>query len=122
MYSGHGHLCVCLSLAAFPHYCMDPDVTWVGGALWPCTIGWICNRCTGFVAMTTYTHKLIALYTANAKCQRVLVLALCLVLKLIVRTYTHTGPSAFPGPLVVGKRCEKAKIKDCQMAKSVMIY
>jgi len=25
---------VCLSLAAFPHYCMDPDVTWgmVGGA------------------------------------------------------------------------------------------
>jgi len=20
--------CVCLSTAAFPHYCMDPDVTW----------------------------------------------------------------------------------------------
>jgi len=28
MYSGHGRLCVCLSLAAFPHYCTDPDVTW----------------------------------------------------------------------------------------------
>jgi len=28
-------LSVCLSLAAFPHYCTDPDVTWgtVGGAL-----------------------------------------------------------------------------------------
>jgi len=29
---GHGLLCVyvsdCLSLATFPHYCMDPDVTW----------------------------------------------------------------------------------------------
>jgi len=31
MYSGHGRLCVCLSvsvylsLAAFPHYCMQPD-------------------------------------------------------------------------------------------------
>jgi len=28
MYVGHGRLCVCLSvclsLAAFPHYCMDP--------------------------------------------------------------------------------------------------
>ena len=27
MYRGHGRLCVCLSLAAFPHCCMDPDVT-----------------------------------------------------------------------------------------------
>ena len=34
-----------------------------------CTIGRICNRCTGFIAMTT---------APNAKCQRVLVLALCL--------------------------------------------
>jgi len=32
-----------------------------------CTTGRICNRCTGFTAMTTYTLcKLIALYTANA--------------------------------------------------------
>ena len=31
MYSGHGRLCVCvcLSLAAFPHYCTHPDVTLV---------------------------------------------------------------------------------------------
>jgi len=28
MYSGHCRLCVCLSIAAFPHYCMDPDVSW----------------------------------------------------------------------------------------------
>jgi len=32
MYIGHGRLCVCVSvsltLAAFPHYCMDPYVTW----------------------------------------------------------------------------------------------
>jgi len=26
MYSGHARLCVCLSLAAFPHYCTDPYV------------------------------------------------------------------------------------------------
>jgi len=29
MYIGHARMCVCvwLSLAAFPHYCTDPDVT-----------------------------------------------------------------------------------------------
>ena len=42
----------------------------VGGAPSLCTVWQICNRCTGFVDMTT---------AANAKCQRVLVLALCLV-------------------------------------------
>jgi len=35
MYSGHGRTFVCLSvclfLAAFPHYCTDPDVTWGNG-------------------------------------------------------------------------------------------
>ena len=37
MYIGRGRLCVCLSvcvcvsLAAFPHYCRDPDVTWGKG-------------------------------------------------------------------------------------------
>jgi len=38
----------------------------VRGAPYLCTIGQICNRCTGFVAMTTHTCKLIALYTPNA--------------------------------------------------------
>jgi len=57
-----------LSLAAFLHYCTDPDVTW------------------GMVVMHYWTdlesvhgfccHDNIA---PNAKCQRVLVLALCLV-------------------------------------------
>jgi len=36
-----------------------------------CTVRQICNQCTGFIAMTTYTYvihicKLIALCTANA--------------------------------------------------------
>jgi len=54
MYIGHGRLCVCLFLAAFPYYCTNPDVSWgiVWGALELYTIGRICNRCTGFVAMT----------------------------------------------------------------------
>ena len=28
MYIGHGRLCVCLSVAACPYHCTDPDVTW----------------------------------------------------------------------------------------------
>jgi len=35
MYCGHARLCVCvsvcLSAAACPHYCTDPDVTWGSG-------------------------------------------------------------------------------------------
>jgi len=35
MYCGHARLCVCLSVclsaAACPHYCTDPDVTWGSG-------------------------------------------------------------------------------------------
>jgi len=64
---------VCLSLAAFPHYCTDPDVTWGNdrGALQLFTIARICNRCTGFVCYEN---------SAEGECQRVLVFALCLVL------------------------------------------
>jgi len=53
-----------------------------------CTIGLICNQCTGFVARTTYTYVILQPYTLqmriapNAKCQRVLVLALKLVVVL----------------------------------------
>ena len=31
MYCGHARLCVCLSAAACPHHCTDPDVTWESG-------------------------------------------------------------------------------------------
>jgi len=32
---GHARLCVCLSLAAFPHYCTDPDVISANDRGWP---------------------------------------------------------------------------------------
>jgi len=53
------HLCACLSLAAFPQYCTDLDVSWgmEGGALWLCTIGRSCNRCTGFVAIWQHSAE-----------------------------------------------------------------
>jgi len=48
-------LCVCLSLASLQHYCTNPDVTWRNGrsSRYLYIIGRICNRCTGFVPMTT---------------------------------------------------------------------
>jgi len=39
MHIGHGRLCVCVSLAAFPHYCMDPDVSWgIVGVPFSCAV------------------------------------------------------------------------------------
>jgi len=58
---------VCLSLAAFPHYCMDPDVTWGNGS--GCAL--VVHCCYDNIA-------------PNAKCQPVLVLALCLVYFLFI--------------------------------------
>ena len=66
-------LSVCLSLAAFRHYCTDPDVAWGNGR--------------GFRLVVQYWADLQSVHgfcyydniAPNAKCQRVLVLALCLV-------------------------------------------
>jgi len=75
MYIGHVRLCVCvsLSLTAFPCYCTDPDVTW--------------GNCRGCPLVVHYWVDLQWVHgfccydniAPNAKCQRVLVLALWLV-------------------------------------------
>jgi len=46
---------VCLSVpCCIPTLQHIPDVTWENGVLPSCAlIGWICNWCMGFVAMTT---------------------------------------------------------------------
>jgi len=38
MYIGYSHLCVCLSLATFPQYCTDPDVSWGDGRGYPLVV------------------------------------------------------------------------------------
>ena len=38
MYIGHGRLCVCLTVAAFPHYCTDPYVTLGNGRECPIVV------------------------------------------------------------------------------------
>jgi len=51
---------VCLSLAAFPHYCTNADVTWGNGRGCPvvvqCSADLQKNLCMGFVAMTTHPY------------------------------------------------------------------
>jgi len=68
MYVGHGRLCVCLSLAVFPHHCTDPDVSWGNGKGCPLVVHYWADlqlvqrfRCYDNIAQ-------------NAKCQQVLVL------------------------------------------------
>jgi len=73
MYIGHVRLCVCLhvclSLAAFSHYCTDPDVTWGNGRRCPIVVHCWADlqsvhgfRCYDNIRVC----KLITLYTANA--------------------------------------------------------
>jgi len=51
MYIGHGRLRVCLSLTAFPHNCMDPDLPLGNGRGCPLVVH--LQSVHGFVAMTT---------------------------------------------------------------------
>jgi len=79
MYIGHGRLCVsvclcvCLSLAAFPHYCTDPDVSWGMVGVWPLVVHYWADL------QAVHEFRCYDNRAPNAKCQRVLVLAVCLV-------------------------------------------
>jgi len=75
---------VCVSAAACPHYCKDPDVTWRNYRGCPLVVHHWADlqsvhglRCYG--------------NSANAKCQRVRVLALCLV---CIKVGLHVTPRA----------------------------
>jgi len=76
MYIGHARLCVCLSLAAFSHYCTDPDVS--------CGDGWGCHVVVHYWADLQSVHgfRCYDNIAPNAKCQRVLVLALSQVIRI----------------------------------------
>jgi len=73
---GHGRLrvclSVCLSLVTFPHYCTDSDVTWRNGSGCPLVV-----HCWADLQLVHGFHCCDNI-APNAKCQRVLVLAVCL--------------------------------------------
>jgi len=64
---------VCRFRAIFPNYCMDPDVTWENGR--------VCSLVVQYWAdlQSVHAFRCYGNIAPNAKCQRVLVLALCLV-------------------------------------------
>ena len=68
MYIGHARLCVCVCLsvlAALPHYCTDPDVTWG-------TMGCPLRALVGEFAIDARVSLLYDNVAPNTKCQRVL--------------------------------------------------
>ena len=89
---------VCLSLAAFPHYCTEPDVTSGNGRECRLVVHYLSDLQSvhEYVAMTTHTYVSLQPYTLqmhiapNAKCQ--LVLALCLVSFKFKFAFGHSRP------------------------------
>ena len=70
---------VCLSLAAFPHYCTDLDVTWGSGRGCPVVVHYWADL------QSVHGVRGCDNVAPSAKCQRVLVLALSLVTFCVCR-------------------------------------
>ena len=79
-------LCVCLSVAAFPHYCTDPDVSCGHGTVRGAIVAHYWADLHSVHEFRCYDN-----IVPDAKCQRVLVLPLCLVC-----LFAGTFPMTFP--------------------------
>jgi len=64
---------VCLSLATFPHYCTDPDVTWRNGRGWPLVVHYWMDL------QSVHGFRCYDNIVPNAKCHRMRVIALSLI-------------------------------------------
>jgi len=73
MYCGHTCLRVCLSVAACPHYCTDPDVTWGSGRGCPLVV-----HCWVDLLLVHMLHCYGNITRMQNVSEYMLVLALCL--------------------------------------------
>ena len=80
MHIGQDHLCVCVCLcvclsvpATFPHYCTDPEVSWANFRGCPLVVHHWADL------QSVHGFRCYDNIAPNAKCQRVLVLGLCVV-------------------------------------------
>ena len=98
MYCGHARLCVCvcLSAAACPHYCTDPDVTWGSGRGCPLVVHCWADlqsvhglRCYGNITRTRNVSEYM------------LALALCLV--RLLQAFSNT---IFRSTVRLMRRCQ----------------
>ena len=90
MYSGHACLSVCLSAAACPQYCMDPDVTWGSSREFPRVVHYWADlqsvhglRCYGNITRTRNVSEYM------------LVLDLCIVINAIIEFLMLHGHFTF---------------------------
>ena len=74
-------LSVCLSIAALPYYCTGPDVTWANGRGFPLVVHYWADL------QSVHGFRCYDNIAPNAKYQRVLVLALCLVGRPFVKLF-----------------------------------
>ena len=104
---------MCLRLAAFPHYCTHPDVTWGNCRGYPV----VAHCCVDLQsAHGFYCYDNMAL---NMKCLRVLVLALYLVLNFVfinVKPMASTAVNSWwhPSHTATGKITDLSKVT-CRM-------
>ena len=79
MYSGHGSLpSVCLCVCPSPHL-RAPDVTWGNGSGCPLVVHYRADL------QTVHGFRCYDNIAPNARCQRVLVLAVCLINAIVFR-------------------------------------
>ena len=79
-------VCLCvvsLSLAAFPHYCMDLNVTWGNDRGCPVVVQFWADL------QSLHGFRCYDNIASNAKCQRVLVFAVCLVMVALWNRADH---------------------------------
>ena len=67
MHIGHGRLCLSVCPSPHSYTTARTQIQLVGMVGMPCSIGRICNRCTGFVAMITYTYASLQPYTLQMR-------------------------------------------------------
>jgi len=76
MYSGQwSRLSECQSLAAFPHYCTDMDVSWGNRKGCPVAVHYWADL------QLVHGFRCYDNIASNTKCQRVLVPVLCLIVR-----------------------------------------
>ena len=103
MYNGHSRLCVCLSvclsLAAFPHYCTDPGGTWGNGRGCPLAVHYWADL------QSVHGFRCYDNIAPSEKCQRVLMYSLYAWFRFCFRSFVRIFPVVTIGRIYVVLRC-----------------
>jgi len=101
---GHAHLCICLSLVAFPHYCTDPDVTWGNGTGVPSSCALLGGCAIGAWVSLLWQHS------AEREMSASVVLALCLVYLFCLPLFATALTAVLSAQIIGSKEARKAPL------------